>query len=195
MFRPVVLALVALSGACLTTASAQEPSERVVEISPWQPAAYVGARVGYLEVEGVDEGSFNFGLFGGFEVREFLAIEGSLDYHTAEYSLGNRSTAALQASVRVYPLPILHRFRPYAVGGVGFYVSDVDLGQETWERYTDGGFHAGGGLDIAVPRHGLPPAVFTTFDVRYLYTHKSEDDPRKVEPDGILATVGVKARF
>ena len=51
--------------------------------------------------------------------------------------------------------------------------------------------------------HPLGPAVLIVaalasypagVDVRYIFTHRS-DDPDRVEPDGILATVGVKFLF
>ena len=201
VFRKIVrLGVLSLGLAGFAAAAGAEAQEGIVEWNPWTPSPYWGARVGYLRVEGVDSGSLNVGLLAGYEALEWLAVEGSLDYHTSDYHESGRATWAAQANLRLYPLPFLRRFRPYVAGGIGYYYSDYDLyASESYSPSSahedDGGFHLGGGFDVAIPPREDGQDSFVTFDARYLFTHKSEDDPRKIEADGILVTIGYKVRF
>ncbi len=180
-------------------ASRAEDVEPVAEAPPDAPGPYVGGRVGYLEVEGVDQGSLNVGFLAGYAFEKTLAFEGSLDYHTANYSSSDRETLALQASVCVYPFPGLRRAHPYAVGGVGVYYSDYAVKEEgyspTGMDEWDAGFHVGGGIDIPIGLMDDAPDSLVTIDVRYLFTREEHDNPQRIEPDGILATIGLKFRF
>ncbi|HEU4402725.1 MAG TPA: outer membrane beta-barrel protein [Candidatus Polarisedimenticolia bacterium] len=190
-------------------AAAQDDSPRPEEAAPAagdEAAAprhpdryrYLGGRVGYLRVEGVDAGSLNVGLMFGYAFNTVLNLEGSIDYHEPQYDLYNRSTYAFQASLYVYPLPSLTRFRPYGVGGVGYYYSDYDFDPAfpavSDERAGDGGFHAGFGFDLLIPQNEPGQDFFFTVDLRYLFT-QPEPDQVTVKADGLLATLGLKFRY
>jgi len=161
---------------------------------------YGGARVGYLEVDRVDSGSLNVGLLGGAYLLPRFALEGSVDYHSPDFDLFSRSTYAFQASLYFYPFTAKRAFRPYGVGGMGFYLSSFDYdatfsGATEDESRSDGGFHAGFGFDAALPRsQGADPRVYFTVDVRYLFT-RDNPEQKGAAPDGLLATIGIKAGF
>ncbi len=193
---PVVIALAALLSFPAVRA---EEVEGATEAPPDAPGGYIGGRVGYLEVEGVDGGSLNVGFLAGYAFQKALALEGSLDYHTADYGSNGRETVALQASVCVYPFSGRGRPRLYAVGGVGVYYSDYEITEEgytpTDTREWDAGYHAGVGIDVPIGLMDDTPDSLLTIDVRYLFTREERDDPQRIEPDGILATIGLKFRF
>ena len=163
---------------------------------------YAGARVGYLQLEDVDSGSLNFGILGGLYFAPRVAIEGSLDYHTADFDQYGRETYALQGSLYVYPFTAKHAFRPYGVAGAGFYWNYYNADQDSSlpeDNRTDGGFHAGFGFDVlltkqsagSVPGSRQEPVVLTV-DLRYLFT---QNDPGGTRSDGLLATVGIRVGF
>ena len=112
---------------------------------------YIGGRVGYLEVDRVDAGSLNLGFMLGRSFASVFAIEGSVDFHTPEYDLADRSTYAFQASLYFYPFATLTRIQLYAVGGVGYYISKFEF-DPTFntddESVSDGGYHAGFGIEF-----------------------------------------------
>ncbi len=163
-----------------------------------QHSAYAGVRIGYLEVEGVDSGSLNVGLTGGVEWRRAIAIEGSIDYHKPEYDQYARSTIALQLSLCLYPPPIGSRLRIYGVGGVGWYYSEYDVDPDVIDfgdrSASDGGFHAGGGLEVRMGPDAGPSYAAFVVDSRWLFTRK-EQFPSEKRSDGILATVGFRFFF
>lgn len=160
---------------------------------------YAGLRAGYFEIEGVESGGANFGLVVGYEVHRVFSLEGSIDYHDSSFDYGTRVTWAFQASALLYPFPWLDRFRPYAVAGVGWYVSDIDpsldyVGPEG--SSSDAGYHVGIGFDIRLTRRTAKgePALLLTFDGRDLYTREEPGNPYVIAPDGLLVTVGFKVR-
>ncbi len=162
-----------------------------------QSRLFGGARVGYLEVQHVDTGSLNVGFIFGYTFTPVFALEGSIDYHTAEFDLAGRETYAFQASAYLYPFDKLTHIQPYAVGGVGYYLSRYEF--EPFlnlddERVGDGGFHAGFGVDVPLSQGSAGGGGwrFTT-DVRYLFTEKSES--ADIESDGVLVSLGFKAGF
>ena len=165
--------------------------------APSQGHFFGGVRVGYMEVKHVDSGSLNLGFLLGHSFNPMFAIEGSIDYHTPEFDLAGRETIAFQASVYLYPFAQLTHIHPYAVGGVGYYLSRYEfepfLNLDN-EHVGDGGFHAGFGADISLKEgpagsghHGF------TIDVRYLFTEESES--ADIESDGVLVSLGFKVRF
>jgi len=164
---------------------------------------YIGARVGYLRVEDVDSGSLNVGLLYGVLFAPRVSLEASVDYHTPNYDNYSRSTYAFQASLYVHAFNARHAFRPYAVGGVGFYWNYYDPDDNfllAEDSRSDAGYHAGFGFDVTLGGRPDPndPApvdrvpLSLTVDFRYLFT---QDDPGGTESDGILATVGLKYGF
>ena len=159
-----------------------------------QSSFFGGARVGYLEVQHVDTGSLNVGFMFGYTFTPVFALEGSIDYHTAEFDLAGRETYAFQASAYLYPFDKLKHIQPYAVGGVGYYLSRYEfepfLNLDN-EKVGDGGFHAGFGIDIPVTEELAGSDDWRiTIDVRYLFTQESES--ADIESDGFLLSVGFK---
>lgn len=158
----------------------------------------LGARIGYLEVEGIDEGSLNVGFLAGYRWASAFGLEVSVDYHDADFDVYGRSTYAFQASAVVHPFPPRAPVQPYVLGGVGYYVSNYDLafdydGPYAWDD--EAGYHAGVGADIAVSRDPVTGERFQiSGDVRYLFTRKDEVWERR-RRDGMLVTLGVKVRF
>lgn len=153
---------------------------------------FIGGRIGYLEVEDVDEGSPVIGMIWGYHLHTHLAITGSLDYHTANYSLEDRWTLALAAGLEVYPLGRRFPVQPYAVGGVGVYTSRVERVNEFGDVVLDAtesnsGYHAGGGVDITWGNRD----VVLNLEARWLFTSE-ERDSEEVRPDGNQYTVGLR---
>ncbi len=161
-----------------------------------RPTAFIGFRLGYLELVDVDEGSLNVGLTAGYDWGRLFEVEASVDYHTAEYDLQNRSTYALQFSVMLLPWRHPH-IHAYLVGGVGAYFSDydevpglIDI-SDSWS--TDAGYHAGFGGDFFITG-GTQERIFITIDGRWLFTQE-EPENQAIKSDGRLVTVGIKYRF
>jgi hypothetical protein len=163
---------------------------------------YAGARVGYLQLKDVDTGSLNFGILGGLYFAPRVAIEGSLDYHTADFDQYGRETYALQGSLYVYPFTAKHAFRPYGVAGAGFYWNYYNADEDSSvpeDNRTDGGFHAGFGFDVLLTKQAAgsisgtkQEPIALTVDLRYLFT---QNDPGGTRSDGLLATVGIRVGF
>lgn len=163
---------------------------------------YAGARIGYLRLKDVDTGSLNLGILGGLYFAPRVAIEGSLDYHTADFDQYGRETYALQGSLYVYPFTAKHAFRPYGVAGAGFYWNYYNADEDSSvpeDNRTDGGFHAGFGFDVLLTRQSAgsisgtrQEPIVLTVDLRYLFT---QNDPGGTHSDGLLATVGIRVGF
>ena len=165
--------------------------------APSQGHVFIGVRVGYLEVQHVDSGSLNLGFLLGHTFHPMFAIEGSVDYHTPEFDLAGRETIAFQASAYLYPFAGMTHIQPYAVGGVGYYLSRYEfepfLNLDN-EKVGDGGFHAGFGADISLNEgSGGGGGQSFTIDVRYLFTEESES--AAIESDGVLVSLGFKLQF
>ncbi len=174
------------------------PSVYSAEIEREESYGYFGVRVGYMEIDGIEDGgSANLGFTLGFRVSNPVAIEFSLDYHSSEFSAVDRTTYAFQASLLLY-LTSNTNVQPYLVGGGGYYISGYDYWINGY-KYTDFtshkfGGHLGAGIDIMLGEYST-----ITFDVRYIGV--DEDVPQEYFGydtktfDGILATVGAKFRF
>jgi hypothetical protein len=156
---------------------------------------FVGGRLGYLEVEDVDEGSPIIGVTGGYHFHPSVAIVGALEYHNADYSRENRWTVSLTAGLEVYPLGRRYPVQPYVTGGAGVYTSRVERYSESDDLVlddteSDGGYYAGGGLDITWG----DGAVALSFESRWIFTSE-ERDTMEVRPDGVQYTAGVRWNF
>ncbi len=168
------------------------------EIEKEESYGYFGVRLGYMEIDGIeDEGSANLGFTLGFRVSNPVAVEFSVDYHSADFSAVDRTTFAFQASLLLY-LASNTNVQPYLVGGGGYYISGYDYWVNGY-KYTDFtshkfGAHIGAGIDIMMGDYSV-----ITFDVRYLAV--DEDVPEEALGydnktfDGVLATVGAKFKF
>jgi hypothetical protein len=186
---------------CLSTVPASEvetvetpyvPDEHELEI-------FVGGRVGYLEVEDVDKGSPIVGFVYGLQPHRHLAFKGTLDYHSANFSREERRTFALTASVEVYPLSYWLPVRPHVLAGVGVYVSEVrrfnEFGDVLFDdTASDGGYHAGIGLDIDCCWLESGTRAIINLEARWMFTQE-EEGTLEVRPDGVQYTAGVKFQF
>jgi hypothetical protein len=155
---------------------------------------YLGGRLGYLEVEEVDEGDLNVGVVAGFPFHPQLALSIAVDFHEAEYDLESRETYALTGTLEAHLLAPRATVRPYGLVGIGYYYSafefegpfgvhDVDL---------DGGFHTGFGVDIRIKCcEGEAGPVMLNLEARKIFT-RAERHSAEVEPDGRQITLGVK---
>jgi hypothetical protein len=175
------------------------PADEVVPAREGRTSgAFVGGRIGYLEVEGVDDGSLNVGILAGYRWASAIGVEASVDYHTADFDAYGRSTYAFQASVVLHPFPPRAPIQPYVLGGVGYYVSEYDLEFDHDGGFAlddDAGYHAGFGADVVLSRDPHTGERFqATVDVRYLFTREDEPWERR-RRDGLLITVGGKIRF
>ncbi len=181
--------LLALLGSISTTAAQDVTTDRSY--------AYFGLRGGVMMVDTIDyDEEFSFGVMAGFRFNEAMAVEISADNHFNGLFGTGWSTDAYQASLLLY-LPVSRQVEPYFVGGIGIYQSSYNYwvydGYDPYVvsevDFTDGGFHAGAGVDIHVS-----PYVAISFDARYIFV--DEDDSYDGEQnDGFLTTVGVKFTF
>lgn len=159
---------------------------------------FVGGHLGYLEVDDVDDGSPVVGIFYGLQPLRHFAIKGVLAYHSANFSNEERRTVALTLSVEAYPLSYWIPVRPRVLAGVGFYRSEVrrfnEFGDALFDdTESDGGYHAGVGLDIDLRRLSSETRVMLNLEGRWIFTE--EEDVDEVRPDGVQYTIGVKFQF
>lgn len=171
---------------------------------------YVGVRGGFIELEDVDEdGSFNLGLLGAYQVFPALALELSLDFQLSEIYLEDeygtvavdfvdRETTALQFGFNFSPVD-RGPFRPFVAAGVGYYYSQYSHQNYDWDYYGyddhvgEGGFYTGVGVDLFGSPVSARGFSFTT-EAHWLFTEK-EDRSDAVRSDGFIVTAGCKYRF
>jgi len=159
---------------------------------------YIGARVGYLEIEDVDEGDLNIGVMGGYGLHRHAALAGALEYHSADFDLEDRSTFALTAGVEVYFFKEKVAVQPYLVGGIGYYHSEVRRTDDYGEVIIDDidyevGFHAGAGLDINCCSYE-GERFLINLELRKIFSDP-EENREEVEPDGTQITLGLKVKL
>jgi hypothetical protein len=188
------LILLWLLGACFSARLAAEV-----------PLWYVGGRVGYVELEEVDDdGSFNFGVMGGLFAASRLAIEASIDFQESEFPIPvtedlvittayiERETTALQAGVSFMPFPD-QQLRPYVLGGVGYYFSSYSGGGFPDETVSDSGYFAGLGLEMFGGAWDGDAAL--VLEGRWLFTQKEGYADESVQPDGYTVSIGFRVKF
>ena len=161
-----------------------------------QEYGFFGLRTGMMYVDTIDyDEDISFGLTFGYRFNDALAIELSYDDHFNGIFGTGWSTDSYQASLLLY-FPISKKVQPYLVGGIGVYMSTYNYWASngydstiiTEVDYTDGGFHAGGGVEIFMNEF-----VSIAIDGRYLFL---EDEPSAEDMnDGFLTTAGIKFRF
>ena len=160
-----------------------------------QPAAAqvgIGGRVGLLHSNDADDTNF----YGGGQIRwrvaPILGIEGSIDYRQEKFDHGAvevRSYPVL-ASALVYPFP-LGPIQPYAIGGVGWYFSRIEIKDGPHDETNRFGAHLGAGLDLPIA-----PRVVLNSDIRWIFFDVDskkvrEERLKDLNTDGWLATVGI----
>jgi hypothetical protein len=167
---------------------------------------HIGLRLSYLQVKELHGGDINAGVVAGFRLGPRLTLEASYDSQLggafSGIVLGRDFTVdALQATLVWYPSSRRARFRPFVMGGAGYYTSQYEnwswSSSEGWvstrvSGQSDSGFHSGAGLELS-SRRDSPLALVA--DARWLYTRKDEADPGRVAPDGLLVSVGLKVQM
>ena len=176
--------------------SAKEEARRHVS---WKRAtSFAGGRVGFLEIQDVDEGALNVGLMGGGYLGPHVALGASLDWHRSEFDPQERETFALTIGLEAYVLSYRYIIQPYFVGGLGLYRSETvfldEFGEEIGrvDSETDFGFHAGTGMDINVGADE-EGRIAINIEVRWIYS-KPEPAGQDVEPDGAQITLGLRIK-
>jgi hypothetical protein len=182
----------------LALAAADQPAadEKDKSGAPEWREAYAGVRVGYLEVEDVDDGDLNLGFMAGVHLHRHLALGASIDYHSSDFSLEDRETYALTLGLEAHFVKPKVTVHPFLFGGLGYYYSHVEREDGFGDIVIDdinseGGFHYGAGLDIVCCRmEGDRLAI--SLEARKIFTEKEDDDD--IEPDGFQFTVGLKIK-
>jgi opacity protein-like surface antigen len=152
----------------------------------------IGARVGALQSEDADDPS----AYGGAQLRwrlgPVLGLEASIDYRREEFDNGATEIRSypILASVLLYPFP-LGPLQPYAIGGVGWYFSRIEIKDGPHDETRRFGAHVGAGLDLPIA-----PKVVLNGDIRWIFydvDSKEIRDQQLKEPNtnGWLATVGL----
>ena len=152
----------------------------------------IGGRMGALHSNDADDTN----LYGGAQLRwrlgPILGLEGSIDYRREEFDHGAieiRSYPVL-VSALLYPIP-LGPLQPYAIGGVGWYFSRVEIKNGPHDETNRFGAHVGAGLDLPIA-----PRVVLNGDVRWIFYDVDskkvrEERLKDLNTDGWLATVGI----
>jgi hypothetical protein len=154
---------------------------------------WIGPRVGYIEPKDADNGTWLIGAQVRWHLLSFLAVEGSIDFHREEYSSGDVKvlTIPIQFSALVY-LPVDWKIRPYAVGGIGWYVTSTEFSgsnPSSDETTSEFGIHLGVGAEWE-----LSPTMSLDFDFRYLFVN----EPPHVGDsnfDSIMLTIGLNFKL
>jgi opacity protein-like surface antigen len=135
----------------------------------------LGVVSGYLRAHNTDQGTWFLGVQARMHFGMFAA-EASIQYHRDQYQGGGVVVYQypVQLSAFLYPIPE-GPVRPYILGGVGWYYSDVDyrgaLSLTNSDR-TDNifGEHLGAGVDLY-----LGPTVSVDADLRYIFLNPTTD--------------------
>jgi len=155
----------------------------------------LGPRAGYIQSENADRGNWTAGVQARLRLLPMLAIEGAVDYHEQDFANGaarvSNYPVTLSALLYIWPLgPI----QPYIVGGVGWYYTTVDyrgpLAGQSSTTSNQFGYHAGGGLDLA-----LSKMVTLDADIRYIFLNLPSElkdrAARDIDANGWMVTVGL----
>lgn len=147
------------------------------------PQIQLGIRTGYLRAPEADRGTW----FGGVQVRAFLgqylAVEGSIEFHQSDFEEGDVLVTQnpVQVTGLLFPFPDWP-LRPYALAGAGWYYTRVDfsgpfsiLDDEVEHTF---GLHGGGGAEWRVGERTSLSA-----DVRYIWLDDLDLDAGTVDDE------------
>jgi outer membrane protein len=161
------------------------------------PGFGLGPRVGFYQPKDADDGKFFGGLQARFRVLPFLGIEGSVDYHQANFAnnLVEVRTYPVMVSglLYFYPNPVVS---PYLLAGVGWHFQDIEFRgpSPSTERSNQFGGQVGGGLDIP-----LGERVTLDADIRYIFLDFNDDVNTRagtaLSADSVAGTLGLTFYF
>ena len=153
----------------------------------------VGPRITYSTPEDADEGKWSVGAQGRLHLASILALEGSIDYRSNEYSdIVIIRTYPVQASLLAYVVPKT----AFLIGGVGWYYTRVE--EELFDTsFTTNrfGVHAGAGLEI---RMSESLSVDGTYRYIWLEEVESKDEnamDKEYKDSGTMVTVALNMFF
>lgn len=183
------------------TLSYFEPVSSIRTASEPVPAAdedsskgwWLGVRAGYIEAKDADNGTWLIGAQVRWHILSFVAVEASIDFHKEKYANGDVDvfTIPVQISGIVY-LPLDWKLRPYAVGGVGWYVTRTSFhGNFTNSDETnyEFGAHLGVGAEWR-----FKPGLSLDFDFRYLFINEPPH-VGNANFDSIMLTIGLNFKL
>jgi len=157
----------------------------------------LGPRLGFYKPADADNGRFFGGVQARIRVLPFLGIEGSVDYHQANFA--NNVVQVRTYPVMVsgllyfYPNPVIS---PYLLAGVGWHFQDIEIRgpSPSTERSHQFGGQVGGGFDIP-----LGERVTLDADIRYIFLDFDDDVNTRsgtaLSADSVAGTVGVTFYF
>jgi opacity protein-like surface antigen len=167
----------------------------------------VGGFVGYTEAKDADDGTHVFG--GDLSLRPLDWVGGLVEvgYREDDVEVRDRTGIVTDAEIELIPVlasvqifPFgqqLSPFAPFALGGVGWYITRAEIHGRVGEfegSFVDHdvatGYHFGGGTDFNIGDH-----LTLTGDIRYVFLETDLEDVDDVDADGIRVTGGVKFFF
>jgi opacity protein-like surface antigen len=167
----------------------------------------IGAHVGYSEASDAKDGTAIYG--GDLSVRGFSLIGALVEvgYREDDVEVNDPTGTIRDAELEMIPVLLslqvfpfadsLGPFNPFAIGGVGWYITRAEIRGRVGEfegSFTDHdvstGYHFGGGTDLNLGDH-----LTLTADIRYVFLETDLEDVDDVEADGIRMTGGVKFFF
>jgi opacity protein-like surface antigen len=149
------------------------------------PQFYLGLRAGYLRAKEADEGTWHGGLQARLFLIEYLAVEGSIEFHQSDFEDGNAIVTQypVQVSALLFPFP-QWKLRPYGLAGVGWYYTHIEFTDalnflEDETTYVVG-LHVGAGADLK-----LGNRMTASADVRYIWQDDADFGDIEVDGDDI----------
>ena len=144
----------------------------------------VGPQVGYLNIKGSNEGTYQYGLSARFNFL-FLGIEGTASYAPKTFSSTIKSTGyPLSVSGMVYVLPFI-----YGCAGLDWstekYTIDLPGYDSQTVTSTTSGYHLGVGIQISLG------SLVLTGDARYMFFNKEQISNTELDNNYYLLAIGV----
>lgn len=156
----------------------------------------IGPMGGYLKARSADRGTWFGGVQARFHFARFLAVEAAISFHQNNYEDGDVKVTQypLQLTAFLYVIPT-GPFRPYILGGVGWYYTRVDYRDAFAVLYHDRtehifGEHLGAGAELM-----LGKTVSADIDIRYIFLNPSNDQVIHRDFNYWQATAGLNFWF
>jgi hypothetical protein len=155
----------------------------------------LGPIAGYLHASGADKGTW----FGGVQARlhfaRILAAEASISFHQNRYENGDVRVTQYPVQLTAFLFPIPEGpFRPYILGGVGWYYSRTDyegaLSSNSSTTESIFGEHLGAGAELM-----LGPRTSLDLDIRYIFLNPTNDQVIHLDFNYWQITLGLNFYF
>jgi opacity protein-like surface antigen len=155
----------------------------------------IGIMGGYLKQHAATRGTWLVGVQGRFRFLKYFAVEASISGHDSELQNGDQHVIQypVQLTAMFYLFPE-SEFRPYILGGVGWYYTRVEYsGALSATPNTDDhvfGEHFGAGLELIVGKN-----VSIDGDIRYIFQNPSNAQVRNGDWNYWQVTFGINLFF